>query len=44
VVLVIDWPSRDVADALVRAGFDVVVHDGPGPEDYAAIVESAGLT
>jgi len=34
-VLVVDWPSRDVPDALVRGGFTVVVHGGPGPEDYA---------
>lgn len=35
-VVVVDWPSRDVPDALVRGGFRVVVHGGPGPEDYAA--------
>jgi predicted CoA-binding protein len=35
-VLVVDWPSRDVPDALVRGGFTVVVHGGPGAEDYAA--------
>ena len=35
-VVVVDWPSRDVPDALVRGGFTVVVHGGPGPEDYAA--------
>jgi predicted CoA-binding protein len=34
-VLVIDWPSRDVPDTLARAGFTVVVHGGPGPEDYS---------
>jgi predicted CoA-binding protein len=34
-VLVIDWPSRDVPDALARAGFTVVVHGGPGAEDYS---------
>ena len=33
-VLVIDWPSRDVPESLVRAGFHVVVHGGPGSEDY----------
>ena len=33
-ILVIDWPSRDVPDSLVRAGFHVVVRGGPGPEDY----------
>lgn len=35
-VLVVDWPSRDVPEALARAGYEVVVHGGPGPEDYAA--------
>jgi len=34
-VLVIDWPSRDVPDTLVRAGFQVIVRGGPGPEDYS---------
>ena len=34
-VLAIDWPSRDVPDTLVRAGFHVVVRGGPGPEDYS---------
>jgi predicted CoA-binding protein len=34
VVLVVDWPSRDVPDSLVRAGFTVIVHGGPGPRDY----------
>lgn len=34
-VLVVDWPSRDVPDALVRAGYDVVVHGGPAPGDYS---------
>lgn len=35
-VLVIDWPTRDVPDTLARAGYEVVVHGGPGPEDYTA--------
>jgi predicted CoA-binding protein len=35
-VLVIDWPSRDVPETLVRAGFHVFVRGGPGPEDYSA--------
>jgi predicted CoA-binding protein len=34
VILVIDWPSRDVPDSLVRAGYTVIVHGGPGPQDY----------
>jgi predicted CoA-binding protein len=33
-VLVIDWPSSDVPDALVRAGHEVYVKSGPGPRDY----------
>ena len=35
-VLVIDWPSKDVPDALALAGFKVVVKGGPRPEDYFA--------
>lgn len=35
-VLVIDWPSREVPELLALAGFNVVVHGGPGPEDYSA--------
>lgn len=35
-ILVIDWPSRDVPEALVLAGSRVVVRGGPGPEDYSA--------
>jgi predicted CoA-binding protein len=35
-ILVVDWPSRDVPDSLARAGYEVVVHGGPGPEDYMA--------
>lgn len=34
-VLVIDWPSRDVPESLARAGLQVVVQGGPGPEDYS---------
>ena len=34
--LVVDWPTRDVPDTLARAGYEVVVHGGPGPEDYTA--------
>lgn len=35
-VLVIDWPDKEVPELLARAGFQVVVHGGPGPEDYSA--------
>ena len=35
-LLVVDWPTRDVPDALALAGYEVVVHGGPGPEDYTA--------
>lgn len=35
-ILVVDWPSREVPEALARAGYGVVVHGGPGPEDYTA--------
>lgn len=34
-IVLVDWPSRDVPDTLVRAGFTVVVKNGPGPVDYA---------
>ena len=34
--LLIDWPTREVPDTLARAGYEVVVHGGPGPEDYTA--------
>jgi len=34
-VLVVDWPSRDVPEGLARAGWKVVVRNGPGPQDYA---------
>jgi predicted CoA-binding protein len=29
-VLLVDWPSRDVPEALARGGFTVVSNDGPG--------------
>jgi predicted CoA-binding protein len=35
-VLVVDWPSRDVPDALARAGYTVVDHGGPEPDNYNA--------
>lgn len=35
-ILLVDWPTRDVPDALARAGLEVVVHGGPGPEDWFA--------
>ena len=35
-ILVVDWPTRDVPDTLARAGYEVVVHGGPGPEDYTS--------
>jgi hypothetical protein len=34
--LLVDWPTRDVPDTLAHAGFEVVAHGGPGPEDYFA--------
>jgi predicted CoA-binding protein len=33
-VLVIDWPSRDVPESLVRAGYLVIARGGPGPDDF----------
>jgi predicted CoA-binding protein len=35
-ILVVDWPSRDVPETLVRAGYAVVVKGGPEPDDYKA--------
>ena len=36
-ILIVDWPSRDVPDALVGAGFAVLVKGGPEPDNYAAL-------
>jgi hypothetical protein len=33
-VLLIDWPAAEVPDALVRAGYEVHVKAGPGPDDF----------
>ena len=33
-ILLVDWPSRDVPDTLVRAGYDVFVKGGPEPDNY----------
>jgi predicted CoA-binding protein len=41
-VLVVDWPSRDVTDSLVRAGRSVIVKGGPEPDNYAAYEVVAG--
>ena len=35
-VLLVDWPSRDVPDTLARAGYTVIVHGGPNPDDFFA--------
>ena len=34
-VLLIDWPSEEVPNTLVRVGLDVHVKGGPGPDDFA---------
>ncbi|HJV09129.1 MAG TPA: CoA-binding protein [Acidimicrobiales bacterium] len=41
-ILVIDWPTREVPETLARAGYEVVVHGGPGPEDYVAYEVAGG--
>jgi hypothetical protein len=41
-ILVIDWPSKDVPGSLTLASFQVVVHGGPGPDDYSAYELSDG--
>ena len=33
-VLLVDWPSRDVPETLVRAGYTVFVKGGPEPDNY----------
>ena len=33
-ILVVDWPTRDVPDTLVRAGYTVLVKGGPEPDNY----------
>jgi predicted CoA-binding protein len=35
-ILVIDWPSKEVPEALALAGFATVVRGGPGPQDFAS--------
>jgi predicted CoA-binding protein len=35
-IILVDWPSRDVPDTLVRLGYTVVVKSGPGPTDFTA--------
>jgi hypothetical protein len=34
-VLLVDWPSADVPDSLVRAGLQVIVKGGPQPDNYS---------
>ncbi|HKB29602.1 MAG TPA: CoA-binding protein [Streptosporangiaceae bacterium] len=34
-ILLVDWPTRDVPEALVRAGYTVVVKGGPEPDNYS---------
>ena len=34
-VVLHNWPSRDVPDTLVRAGFGVTVYGGPEPDDIS---------
>jgi predicted CoA-binding protein len=33
-VVVVDWPSREVPEALLKAGLNVIVKGGPGPGDF----------
>lgn len=35
-VLLEDYPSQELPQALSRAGFAVVAHEGPEPDEYAA--------
>lgn len=34
-IVVVDWPSPDVPESLVRAGREVFVKGGPGPRDFS---------
>ena len=38
----VDWPSREVPDTLARAGYEVIVHGGPSPDDYSAYLVEDG--
>jgi predicted CoA-binding protein len=42
IVLIVDWPSRDVPDSLTRSGFTVIVKGGPEPDRYSAQELSEG--
>jgi predicted CoA-binding protein len=41
-VLLVDWPSRDVPDTLVGAGYVVFVKGGPEPDNYSIHELSGG--
>src|SRR5688572_4520370 len=46
VVLLIDWPTREVPESLAQAGYEVVSRDGPSPLDHNAydVVASGVVT
>ena len=33
-ILVVDWPTKELPETLVRAGYAVHVKSGPAPDDY----------
>jgi predicted CoA-binding protein len=37
-ILVVDWPTSDLPETLVRAGYVVHVKSGPGPEEHVEYV------
>lgn len=41
-IVLVDWPSREVPDTLARAGYEVVVHGGPAPDDYSVYLVENG--
>lgn len=42
-ILVIDWPSPEVPELLARAGFQVIVKGGPGPQDFSVYEVKDGV-
>lgn len=41
-ILVVDWPTKDLPETLVRAGYAVFVKSGPGPDDFVEYAQVDG--